>query len=100
MDGFLCAFVIAFAIAPVCAGQWIAIDEYGFVISLCSWNGDGNETLTILLVDLHMFVRQDVDADLIGIVDDIPEFIQHLFHFGKVNGAEGMIGGVLQHPAK
>lgn len=90
--GLPCAVVIAFAIASVCTGQWGAIDEYRFVISLCSWNGDGNKTLPILLVDLRMFIRQDVGADFVRVIDDVPEFIRLLFHFGQVNRAEGMIG--------
>ena len=85
------AVIITFTVAAVSAGHGIAIHVNGFIISLSPRDFYYNNAAAIDLFYAYVVIGKDINVDLIGIIDDIPEFIYELLGIGQVDRVESFV---------
>ena len=85
------AAIVTLTIAAIGSCQRIASNVNGLNTSLCSGNGNLNNSVTLYLHNLHVSVGQNVDAGFTGIVDRIPEVPDHSLRIRKVYRMERLI---------
>ena len=67
------AVIISFTVSAECTVHQIIINENRLVFPPCSGNLYGQDIFAIQLLDLHILICKQIDADLFPIVDRIPE---------------------------
>ena len=85
LNGFWGTLVVALAIAPVSALQWVVVDVHRLVVSVCPGDCDRDVLAVVLLVDDHILLCQDIHADFRRRVDQLPELTDQLLGMGQVN---------------
>ena len=69
------AAIIALAVAAVCSRDGVSVYVYGAVTSGGAGNIDDDDILPVDGLNVHVLVRQNIDADFFRIVDDVPKLV-------------------------
>lgn len=87
---FLGTAVVALTVAAVGA-EWIAIHINRLIRALCTGNIDDHNAVTIYLLDEYIFGGQDIHTGLVGVIGDIPEFLDESVRVGQIYRVQGFI---------
>ena len=70
--------IVALVISAEGAVEHIIIDINGLLFSAGSGNMDGHNDIAVIFIGFNIVLVKKVDADLICIIDGIPEFLLQL----------------------
>ena len=70
--------IVALVIPAEGAVEHIIIDIDGFLFSAGSGNMDGHNDIAVIFIGFNIVLSEQVDANLICVIDDIPEFLLQL----------------------
>ena len=87
---FLGAAVVALAVAAIGA-QRVAVHIDRLIGALGTGHADDHDVRAVHLLHKNIPGRQDIDAGLIGIVDDIPELLNESVWIGQIYRVQGFI---------
>ena len=78
------ALIVALAIASVRTRVRIAIDINRAIAALCPGDDDGNDFVALDFLHANAFLRQNIGADLFGVICDLPKFFDERLRIGKI----------------
>ena len=73
--------VVSGAVALVCAGEDIAVDVDGSALAMGTGDVDHKDDRAVKLLGIDFFVGENVVADFLAVVDDVPELLLHFPYF-------------------
>ncbi len=73
--------VVSGAVALVCAGEDVAVDVDGSALAMDTGDVDHKDDRAVKLLGIDFFVSENVVADFLAIVDDVPELLFHFTNF-------------------
>lgn len=85
--------IIALAVAAVCSRDGVSVYVDGAVTSGGAGNIDDDDILPVDSLNVHVLVRQNIDADFFRVVDDVPELVDQRRGVGQaaVRDAEALV---------
>ena len=88
------AAVVALAVAAIGA-QRVAVHIDRLIGALGTGHADDHDVRAVHLLHKNIPGRQDIDAGLIGIVDDIPELPDEPVRIGQIDRVQGLVRPLL-----
>ena len=85
------AVVVTLTIATVSSRERITVNIYRLIGALGTRHPNNNDSLAVNALGLNVFFGENVQADLVRIVDYLPELLDKIYRVWQINGMKRFI---------